>query len=321
MSVIVTGGAGYIGSHVVAQLQERGEEIVIVDDLSSGLESRVSGHRVHKIDLSLDSSVQELHELALSSGAKSIIHFAAKKSAPESVTMPEYYFRQNVGSLLNVIAALHGTQVTSFVFSSSAAVYGDARGQVFESAPTLPMNPYGDSKLMGEQILNRESALGVIKVANLRYFNVAGTGSPALADTSVSNLIPMVFGKIVQALPPQIFGDDYETPDGSCIRDYIHVVDLAAAHISALNYLKASSVNHSEFNIGTGLGYSVKEVLAVVKEVTGFDGNPEILPRRSGDPAQIIANVTRAHKELGWKSKLSLEDMVRSAWEVSLYNS
>lgn len=321
MSVIVTGGAGYIGSHVVAQLRERGEEVVIVDDLSSGLESRVAGLQVHRIDLSLDSSVQELHELALSSGASSIIHFAAKKSAPESVTMPEYYFRQNVGSVLNVIAALHGTQVTSFVFSSSAAVYGDARGQVLESAPTRPMNPYGDSKLMGEQILNRESSLGEIKVANLRYFNVAGAGSPALADTSVSNLIPMVFGKIVQGLPPQIFGDDYETADGSCIRDYIHVVDLAAAHISALDFLTTTSVHHSEFNIGTGSGYSVKEVLAVVKEVTRFEGEPEILPRRAGDPAQIVADVTRAHKELGWKSKLTLPDMVRSAWEASQHNS
>lgn len=321
MSVIVTGGAGYIGSHVVAQLRERGEEVVVVDDLSSGLESRVADLQVHRIDLSLDSSVQELHELAVSTGAKSIIHFAAKKSAPESVTMPEYYFRQNVGSLLNVIAALHSTNVQSFVFSSSAAVYGDARGQVLESAPTVPMNPYGDTKLMGEQILNRESSLGAIKVANLRYFNVAGAGSQALADTSVSNLIPMVFGKIVQGQPPQIFGDDYETPDGSCIRDYIHVVDLAAAHISALDYLTTTSVEHSEFNIGTGSGYSVKEVLAVVKDVTGFEGQPEILPRRAGDPAQIVADVTRARKELGWKSKLTLEDMVRSALEASQLNS
>lgn len=312
MSVIVTGGAGYIGSHVVAQLRERGEEVVIVDDLSSGMESRVPDLQVHRINLSLDSSVQELHELALSSGAKSIIHFAAKKSVPESVTMPEYYFRQNVGSLLNVISSLHGTQVKCFVFSSSAAVYGDVRGQVQESWPTLPMNPYGDSKLMGEQILNRESSLGEIKVANLRYFNVAGAGSQALADTSVSNLIPMVIGKIAQGLPPQIFGDDYETPDGSCVRDFIHVVDLAAAHISALDYLKSTSVAHSEFNIGTGVGYSVKEVLAVVKEITGYVGEPEILPRREGDPAQVVADVTRARMELGWKSRLTLEDMVRS---------
>lgn len=321
MSVIVTGGAGYIGSHVVAQLRKRGEEVVIVDDLSSGQESRVPDLQVHQIDLSLDSSVQELHELAVNSGAKSIIHFAAKKSAPESVTIPEYYFRQNVGSLLNVIAALHDTQVKSFVFSSSAAVYGDARGHVTESAPTLPLNPYGDSKLMGEQILNRESILGNIKVANLRYFNVAGAGSSELGDTSVMNLVPMVFGRIHKGLPPQIFGDDYETPDGSCIRDYIHVVDLAAAHISALGYLKTASANHSVFNIGTGSGYSVKEVIAVVKEVTGFEGQPEILPRRAGDPAQIVADVTRAHKELGWKSKLTLEDMVRSAWEASQLNS
>lgn len=321
MSVIVTGGAGYIGSHVVSQLRQRGEEVVIVDDLSSGLESRVAGLQVHQIDLSQDSCVQKLYELALSANARSIIHFAAKKSAPESVTMPEYYFRQNVGSLLNVISALDGTKVKSFVFSSSAAVYGDARGQVLESSPTMPMNPYGDSKLMGEKILNRVSALGQIKVANLRYFNVAGTGSSALADNSVSNLIPMVFGKIMKSQPPQIFGEDYETPDGSCIRDYIHVVDLAAAHISALDYLTTTSVEHSEFNIGTGSGYSVKEVLAVVKQVTGFSGNPEILPRRAGDPAQIVADVTRAHNELGWKSMLSLEDMVRSAWEASRYST
>ena len=164
MSVIVTGGAGYIGSHVVAQLVERGENVVIVDDLSAGLPSRVPGHKIHQIDLSKESSVKTLRELTLSHSADSIIHFAAKKSAPESVTKPEYYFRQNVGGLLNVIAALRGTGVTKFVFSSSAAVYGDARGQVTESSPTVPMNPYGDSKLMGEQILNRESTLGVVKL-------------------------------------------------------------------------------------------------------------------------------------------------------------
>lgn len=317
MTVIVTGGAGYIGSHVVKQLRERGEEVVIVDDLSLGLASRVPGQTIHEFDLSQDSSVPTFRELVISSGADSIIHFAAKKSAPESVTRPEYYFRQNVGTLLNVIAAIQDTPVSRFVFSSSAAVYGDAKGQVTEDAPTFPLNPYGDSKLMGEQILNRECALGKLKVANLRYFNVVGSGSRELADNSVFNLIPLVFGKIRNGLPPQIFGDDYETPDGSCLRDYIHVVDLATAHIAALDYLDQTSQSSSVFNIGTGSGYSVKQVIDVVKVVTGFEGDAEILPRRAGDPAQIVADVSRAKQELGWTSQLTLEDMVRSAWEAA----
>lgn len=314
MSVIVTGGAGYIGSHVVAQLVERGENVVIVDDLSAGLPSRVPGHKIHQIDLSKESSVEALRELALSHSADSIIHFAAKKSAPESVTKPEYYFRQNVGGLLNVISALHGTGVTKFVFSSSAAVYGDARGQVTESSPTVPMNPYGDSKLMGEQILNRESTLGVVKVANLRYFNVAGAGAPHLADNSKANLVPMVFDKIKAGLPPHIFGDDYDTPDGTCIRDYVHVVDLAAAHIAALEYLDKSSEPHSAFNIGTGRGYSVKEVIGQVSSVTGFAGDVKLLPRREGDPAQIVGDVSRAFAHLSWEPNLGLFEMISSAW-------
>lgn len=316
MSVLVTGGAGYIGSHVVAQLVERGEKVVIVDDLSAGLPSRVPGHKIHQIDLSKESSVEALRELALSHSADSIIHFAAKKSAPESVTKPEYYFRQNVGGLLNIISALHGTDVTKFVFSSSAAVYGDARGQVTENSPTVPMNPYGDSKLMGEQILNRESTLGGIKVANLRYFNVAGAGAPHLADNSKANIVPMVFDKIKEGLSPHIFGDDYDTPDGTCIRDYVHVVDLAEAHIAALEYLDKTSEPHSAFNIGTGKGYSVKEVMNVVTEVTGFSGKAEVVKRREGDPAQIVGDVSHANEHMGWMAQFGLHDMIESAWNA-----
>lgn len=320
MITIVTGGAGYIGSHVVSQLCEQGEQVVIVDDLSSGLITRVPGMNVHQIDMSTDGSISELHKLAVDYHADSIIHFAAKKSAPESVSRPEYYFRQNIGSLMNVIKAIQGTAIDKFVFSSSAAVYGDAKDSVVESAPTQPLNPYGESKLMGERILKCESDLGAMRVACLRYFNVAGSGSDNKGDNSVHNLIPMVFEKISEGRVPLIFGDKYDTPDGSCIRDYIHVVDLAAAHIAALKYLNSTNLDFSTFNIGTGAGYSVKEVLQVVKSVTNFAGEAQVVSPREGDPARIVGDVTAAEKFLGWKAENGLQEMVESAWSAHLYS-
>jgi UDP-glucose 4-epimerase len=169
---------------------------------------------------------------------------------------------------------------------------------------------------MGEQILQREASLGKMKVVSLRYFNVAGAGSPLLADNSVSNLIPMVFERLKKGMQPQIFGTDYDTPDGTCIRDFIHVVDLASAHLAALNFLETSTNDYSIFNVGTGIGYSVKEVIEVIRQVTKVNSEAEILPRREGDPARVVADISLARRELNWDSKLSLEDMVRSSWDA-----
>jgi UDP-glucose 4-epimerase len=317
MSVLVTGGAGYIGGHVVTRLRERGDAVVVVDNLSSGLLSRIGDVPHVNIDLSSSAAVTALRDVIRDYQVESVIHFAAKKSVSESAEIPLFYFEQNIVGLLNLLEALNDTAVSRFVFSSSAAVYGDARGLVLEDAPTTPTSPYGDTKLMGETILNRVSAASAMKVASLRYFNVAGAASPALADTSVANLVPMVFERIREGQPPFIFGDDYDTPDGTCVRDYVHVVDLAEAHLAALDYLAGTQQVSSVFNIGTGRGYSVKEVIDVVRAKTGFDPEPIVAPRRAGDPAKIVADVTRARDVLKWEARLGLDEMVSSAWEAS----
>lgn len=317
MSVLVTGGAGYIGGHVVTRLRERGDDVVVVDDLSSGLLSRIGDATHVNIDLSNADAPDALGDVIEKYHVDAVIHFAAKKSVSESAEIPLFYFEQNIGGLLNLLAAVKGSTVSRFVFSSSAAVYGDARGLVREDDPTLPTSPYGDTKLMGETIVNRMSAASALKVASLRYFNVAGAASPQLADTSVANLVPMVFERIRAGQAPLIFGDDYDTVDGSCVRDYVHVIDLAEAHLAALDYLTNTEQASSVFNIGTGRGYSVKEVIAVVRATTGFDAECILAPRRAGDPAKIVADVTRAREVLNWEARLGLTDMISSAWTAS----
>ena len=314
MAVLVIGGAGYIGGHVVTRLRERGDDVVVVDNLSSGLLSRIGDVPFYNIDLSDPTSVAALRDVIREHNVESVIHFAGKKSVSESAEIPLYYFEQNIMGLLNLLKALHDSAVSRFVFSSSAAVYGDARGLVLEDSPTTPTSPYGDTKLMGETILNRVSATSALKVASLRYFNVAGAVSVALADTSVANLVPMVLERIRAGKPPFIFGDDYDTPDGTCVRDYVHVVDLAEAHLAALDYLARTTQANSTFNIGTGRGYSVKEVIDVVRAISGFAAGPIVAARRAGDPAKIVADVTRARDVLGWEARLGLTDMVSSAW-------
>lgn len=315
MSVLVTGGAGYIGSHVVRLLHERSESVLVVDDLSSGLHERIGSSAFLQLDLSAPDAQQKLAQAIKEHGVTSVIHLAAKKQVGVSVQQPELYYAQNIGGMANLLAAMRETGVDRLVFSSSAATYGMPDvASVNEDQVCNPINPYGETKLIGEWMSANASRAWGLRAANLRYFNVAGAGWPELADTAVMNLVPIVFAAIKAGKAPVVFGNDYPTADGSCIRDYVHVHDLAEAHISALDYLERDDRAFSTFNVGTGEGSSVFEVLAEVKRASGVDFEIEIQDRRAGDPPSLCADVSRIESELGWTAKRGLAEIVDSAW-------
>jgi UDP-glucose 4-epimerase len=308
---LVTGGAGYIGLHVVAALRERGEDVVVLDDLSTG--------RGHLVEVPLVRGRVDDHDLLRSiidrHGIRGVVHLAAKKQVGESVAQPLHYYRENVQSLVTLLDVMRETDVPSLVFSSSAAVYGSPDVEcVTEQTPTLPQSPYGETKLVGEWLIKAAAAAHGLRYASLRYFNVAGAGTPELADTVVSNLVPMVFERLTEGRAPMLFGDDYPTPDGTCVRDFIHVADLADAHVAALDHL-ANGGADVVLNVGRGEGSSVLDVLDVVAEVTGLPTEPEVLPRRAGDPARVVASADAITAALGWQAQRDLRDMVASAWD------
>ena len=317
MSVLVTGGAGYIGSHVARLLTEAGTEVIVVDDLSTGKESRVSGLISYRIDLAEPSAVVTLEELMTKHKVDSVIHLAALKQVGASVENPEEYFNKNLGGQANLLLAMRGAGVKKLVFSSSAAAYGIPDVDlVSEDETASPINPYGQTKLIGEWMAaNAETSWGLAHV-NLRYFNVAGAGWDDLADTEVLNLIPIFFEAINQNNRPKVYGADYNTPDGSCIRDYVHVLDLAQAHIQALDYLEKEKRDYNTFNVGTGTGSSVLEVIHQIQKTTGIDFEYDIVERRAGDPARLIADSSRIETIMGWKAKNSLVEIVESAWKA-----
>ena len=317
MSVLVTGGAGYIGSHVARLLNEAGTEVIVVDDLSTGKESRVSGLTSYKMDLSDASLVSDLGQLLTKHKVDSVIHLAALKQVGASVENPEEYFNKNLGGQANLLLAMRDAGVKKLVFSSSAAAYGMPDVElVSENETASPINPYGQTKLIGEWMAgNAETSWGLRHV-NLRYFNVAGAGWDDLADTEVLNLIPIVFEAINQNKKPKVYGADYNTPDGSCIRDYVHVLDLAQAHIKALDYLDINQRQFNTFNVGTGTGSSVLEVIHQIQKTTGIDFEYEIVARRAGDPARLIADSSRIETTMGWKAQNSLVEIVESAWKA-----
>jgi UDP-glucose 4-epimerase len=317
MSVLVTGGAGYIGSHVARLLTEAGTEVIVVDDLSTGKESRVSGLTSYRIDLAEPSAVVTLEELMTKHKVDSVIHLAALKQVGASVENPEEYFNKNLGGQANLLLAMRGAGVKKLVFSSSAAAYGIPDVDlVSEDETASPINPYGQTKLIGEWMAaNAETSWGLAHV-NLRYFNVAGAGWDDLADTEVLNLIPIFFEAINQNNRPKVYGADYNTPDGSCIRDYVHVLDLAQAHIQALDYLEKEKRDHNTFNVGTGTGSSVLEVIHQIQKTTGIDFEYDIVARRAGDPARLIADSSRIETTMGWKANNSLVEIVESAWKA-----
>jgi UDP-glucose 4-epimerase len=317
MSVLVTGGAGYIGSHVARILSQSGSQVVVVDNYSTGLDSRVLGLPTTNLELSDPGAIAVLEQLMTSHKVSAVVHLAALKQVGESVDKPEEYFLKNLGGQGNLLTAMKNTGVKKLVFSSSAASYGvPDLDLVSENQRPEPINPYGQTKLIGEWMAkNAEVAWGLSQVS-LRYFNVAGAGWPDLADTQKLNLIPIVFAAIKEGSTPKVFGDDYQTPDGSCIRDYVHVMDLAKAHVAALNYLDNGIRPHDVFNVGTGTGSSVLEVIRQIQKTTGIDFKFEIAPRRAGDPPRLIADVSRINQVINWKSENGLVEMVESAWQA-----
>ncbi|ARF79850.1 UDP-glucose 4-epimerase GalE [Kitasatospora aureofaciens] len=316
MTWLITGGAGYIGGHVVRQLLDAGERVAVLDDLSTGDASRVPDGVPLIEGSTLDRAV--LDTAIREHGIEGVLHFAAKKQVGESVEQPFLYYRENMIGLQTVLEAAAGGGVKRFLFSSSAAVYGMPDVDlVTESTPCAPMSPYGETKLAGEWLVAAAGkAYGMSTVA-LRYFNVAGAASPELSDAGVFNLIPMVFERLTAGEAPRVFGDDYATPDGSCVRDFIHVSDIASAHVAAAKRLAADPAGETALvlNIGRGEGVSVKEMIEVIGKVTGYDVTAEVTPRRPGDPARVVAAADLIHRELGWSASHDVADMVSSAWE------
>jgi UDP-glucose 4-epimerase len=314
MRWLVTGGAGYIGVHVVRAMLAAGESVVVYDDLSSGIRERIP-EEVPLVEGSvLDRAL--LDETFRAHAVDGVVHIAGKKQVPESVVRPLYYYKENVEGLRTLLAATVEAGVTRFLFSSSAAVYGMPDVHlVDERTPCAPINPYGESKLVGEWLINATARAHGLSYAALRYFNVAGAGAPELADGGVTNLVPMVFEKLQENRPPLIFGDDYDTPDGTCVRDFIHVVDLAEAHVAAASRLAHDADARLVLNVGRGDGTSVRAMVELIQETTGLrDVAPTIEPRRAGDPARVVASAELIERELGWKARLGTAEMVASAW-------
>lgn len=313
MTWLVTGGAGYIGAHVVRALGEAGMPTVVLDDLSSGHESFVPRDvpfvRGTILDGSLVLQTLEDHDVT------GVIHVAGFKYAGVSVQRPLHTYEQNVTGTARLLAAMESHGVDRIVFSSSAAVYGTPSVElVTEQTPKQPESPYGESKLIGEWLLRDQGVAQGLRHTSLRYFNVVGSGEPSLYDSSPHNLFPLVFTALAQGRTPKVFGTDYPTPDGTCVRDYIHVADLALAHVAAARRLDAGEPLEAAYNLGSGTGVSVGQIMSTVAEVTGIDFTPEVAPRRAGDPARIVAEGDLAARDLQWAMRHSLRDMVESQW-------
>jgi len=326
--ILVTGGTGYIGSHTVVELLDKGYEVYIIDNLSNSREEvltgieKITGKIPHFFEFDLLENKKVL-DFFTENKPDAVIHFAALKAVGDSVQMPLEYYENNLISLFNLIKACKANKTKHFVFSSSCSVYGEP--------DSLPINekavrktaesPYGNSKKMCEDVLQDVSKIDEIKAIVLRYFNPVGAHSSAAIGEyplgSPNNLMPVITQTAIGKRQSfQVFGNDYDTPDGTCIRDYIHVVDLAQAHVVALERLigQRNNAAYEIFNLGTGKGISVKQMIEAFEHVTGQRLNYEIAPRRAGDVVKVYADTSLANAVLGWQAKLGLDDMIRSAW-------
>ena len=286
--------------------------MVVLDDLSSGRRELIPSG-VPLVSGSIDDPTA-LDE-AMAMNVSGVVHLAALKSVVESVEKPLAYFRINVGGTRCLLEAMNRHGVSHIVYSSSAAVYGDVPGQapVTEEAVAIPLNPYGESKLVGEWLVRAAARAYGLSWTGLRYFNVAGAGTPELADQGTGNLVPAVIQAVMAGESPMVFGDDYPTRDGTCIRDYVHVADLAEAHVAALAWLLKGGQS-GVYNVGTGRGASVLEVVQSVAHSAGRDIRPTIGARRPGDPASVIADTSRIARNIGWRAQFGIEEIVGSAW-------
>ena len=313
--ILVTGGAGYIGSHTVRLLLQQGYEVAVADDLSKGYAHNVPDGRLHRMNL---SDTAALTDLLRQTRAEAVVHFAAFIAVGESMREPERYFLNNVGGSLSLLTAMVRAGVKHIVFSSTAAVYGTPRGTpIREDFPIQAVNPYGESKVMVETLLRWFDEIHHITSVCLRYFNASGAdphGHLGEEHEPETHLIPLLLRAVMTGEPMTIFGDDYDTPDGTCIRDYIHVNDLAQAHILALEYLLGGG-RSDQFNVGTGTGHSVMEIVRTVEEVTGRKAPYKIGPRREGDPPALVAASEKLRTKLGWTPQYTdLHSIVEHAW-------
>lgn len=313
--ILVTGGAGYIGAHVVRSLRSAGFSPVVVDDLSSGHREFVPDD-VPFVELSVLRTKRLIEELG-QYPIEAVIHLAGFKYAGVSVQQPLHTYQQNVQGTVSLLRAMEELGIGHYVFSSSAAVYGTPDvDTVTEATPTSPESPYGGSKLVAEWVARGQATATGLRQTSLRYFNVVGSMTPQIHDTSPHNLFPLVIRALGEGHRPKIFGADYPTPDGTCVRDYVHVGDLADAHVVATQRLLAGDDLEPVYNLGSGTGSSVRQIMTEVAHVTGIDFEPLIEARRSGDPARIVASGELAARDLNWTMRHSLADMVASAWEA-----
>ncbi len=311
--ILVVGGAGYIGAHVAYLLQENGYGVRIYDDFSNGLKSRIDGKFS---DVVIGDVLDRQALISACEGIDAVIHLAAKKAVGESVDNPLKYYENNVGGTLNLLAAMSLNGVKKIVFSSTAAVYAPSEKlSITEDDLTEPLSPYGQTKLLSEKLISAVAKAENLSAISLRYFNVVGALRDEFADNSKDNLVPKVFAALKAGKNPEIYGSDYPTKDGSCIRDYVHISDLAKAHLVALEKVFAANVDEV-YNVGSGTGYSVTEMINQIAESIGKSITPTLSPRRPGDTAQLIASIAKIERDLGWKPERSLKEMIDSAWQA-----